>query len=70
MKTNIAPKNFTHEGAKAKNISKESELRRTVIGCLLWEDSFYEDGVSVAQRISDLVKVLPALVVPLIQTRL
>lgn len=63
MKTNVAPKKFTHEGAKTKNISKEAELRRTVMCCLLWEDSFYEDGVSVAQRISDLVKVLPAEVV-------
>lgn len=36
------------------------QLRRTVLSCLLWENSFYEDGVTIAQRIKDLVaKVNP-----------
>lgn len=57
MKTNIksTPKNFTHEGAVAKNINAKQELRRTVMSCLLWENSFYESGVDIASRIADLV---------------
>ena len=46
---------FTHEGAPAKIINAEAQLRRTVMACLLWEDSFYEDGQSVADRIKLLV---------------
>lgn len=58
MKTNTkAPKvkRATHEGAPAKRISALAELRRTVMACLLWEDNFYENGVSVADRIAKLV---------------
>lgn len=44
----------THEGAKAKRILPIQELRRSVLSCLLWEDSFYESGVSIAERIYDL----------------
>jgi hypothetical protein len=57
METNIknTPKNFTHEGAVAKNINAKQELRRTVMSCLLWENSFYESGVDIASRIADLV---------------
>lgn len=49
------PENFTHENAPAKVINAEAQLRRTVMACLLWEGTFYEDGVSVAQRIQDLI---------------
>lgn len=42
----------THEGAPAKRIGSEAQLRRTVMSCLLWEDEFYEDGVSIADRIA------------------
>jgi len=52
-----APK--THEGATAKRISPEQELRRTVMACLLWERTFYESGVAVADRIRDLVSRVP-----------
>jgi hypothetical protein len=45
----------THGGAKAVRISKEMELRRSVMACMLWEDGFYEDGVSNAERIKTLV---------------
>ena len=48
------PQVKTHEGAPAKRISKLAELRRSTLSCLLWEDSFYEDGVSIADRISQL----------------
>lgn len=45
---------YTHEGAPAKHINPEQALRRSVMACLLWEDSFYEDGVSIADRIAEL----------------
>src|SRR5215472_10289122 len=50
----------THEGAPARHISNEFELRRSVLACLLWESQFYEDGVEIAGRIAELVpKVEP-----------
>jgi hypothetical protein len=45
----------THEGAPAKRIDAEAQLRRSVMACLLWEDQFYEDGQSIADRIVGLV---------------
>ena len=45
----------THEGAPARNISPELQLRRSVMACLLWESQFYEDGVEIAGRIAELV---------------
>ena len=42
----------THEGAPAvANLTAEQLLRRSVMACLLWEDQFYEDGHSIADRI-------------------
>src|SRR5512144_2676227 len=56
----------THEGAPARNISPELQLRRSVLACLLWESQFYEDGVEIAGRIRELVaKVEPAKVAAL-----
>jgi 60 kDa SS-A/Ro ribonucleoprotein len=49
---------FTHEGAKAKAFTPEQELQRTLLNCLLWEDQFYEDGVSIADRIKALVPLV------------
>jgi hypothetical protein len=50
----------THEGAPARAVSPELALRRSVLACLLWESQFYEDGVEIAGRISELVpKVAP-----------
>lgn len=55
-KTNTRPTRArTHEGAPAKRINAELALRRAVLACLLWEDSFYESGQDVAERIGDLV---------------
>ena len=45
----------THEGAPARNILTELQLRRSVLACLLWEEQFYEDGVEIAGRIQSLV---------------
>lgn len=44
----------THEGAPARRISALQELRRSVMACLLWEDSFYEDGEDIATRLREL----------------
>jgi 60 kDa SS-A/Ro ribonucleoprotein len=43
------------EGAVAQKIDAKRELRRTVMACLLWEDTFYESGNDIAKRIADLV---------------
>lgn len=44
-------KRRTHEGAPAYGINAEQQLRRSIMACLLWEDSFYESGESIADRI-------------------
>lgn len=46
----------THEGAMAQRVSPKAELRRTVLTCLLWEDTFYEKGNDIAQRIASLAR--------------
>lgn len=43
----------THEGASAKRITPEQQLRRSVLSCFLWEKEFYENGVEIAKRIYD-----------------
>lgn len=62
-KTNVTRKPekvFTHPGANAVKVNAELQLRRSVMSCLLWEDEFYEDGVEISTRISDLIpKVKP-----------
>jgi len=50
----------THEGGPAKTLTPESELRRSVMACLLWEDQFYEDGVEISGRIAELVPKVEA----------
>lgn len=57
-KLNVAQKRtpvYTHEGARASSISQEQALRRAVMSCMLWEDEFYESGVTIAKRIADLI---------------
>ena len=55
---NLGPR--THEGAPARHLSPELQLRRSVLACLLWESQFYEDGVEISGRIAELVpKVAP-----------
>jgi 60 kDa SS-A/Ro ribonucleoprotein len=60
MKVNVATKNNlrTHEGAPARRIDAEQQLRRSLMACLLWEDTFYEDGISIAERIAYLVPLV------------
>jgi 60 kDa SS-A/Ro ribonucleoprotein len=55
---NLGPR--THEGAPARHISPELQLRRSVLACLLWESQFYEDGVEIAGRIAGLVPKVAA----------
>jgi 60 kDa SS-A/Ro ribonucleoprotein len=57
-KMNVWRKMFpvrTHEGAVAQKVDAKRELRRTVMTCLLWEDTFYEKGNDIAKRIAELV---------------
>jgi hypothetical protein len=54
----------THEGAPARLISPELQLRRSVLACMLWEDQFYESGVEIATRIAELVPQVDAARVP------
>jgi hypothetical protein len=49
---------LTREGASAKAFKPADELKRTLMNCLLWEDQFYEDGVSIAERIKLLVPLV------------
>lgn len=44
----------THEGAKTFKQSPEKELRRAVLSCMLWEDTFYESGEDIGSRIQSL----------------
>jgi len=53
---NKLPSIHTYEGGVAKRITVVAELERTVMACLLWEDTFYENGEDVATRISNLAR--------------
>lgn len=57
MRTNLkinVRQNTTHEGAPAySNLTAYQQLRRSVMSCFLWEDSFYEDGTSISDRITE-----------------
>jgi 60 kDa SS-A/Ro ribonucleoprotein len=46
----------THEGAVAQKVSPKLELRRTVLTCLLWEDTFYEKGSGIGAHVAELVR--------------
>lgn len=68
MRTNVRAvvAERTHEGAPARRVGAEAQLRRSVLSCMLWESTFYEDGVSIAERIATLVgEVEPAMVAAL-----
>lgn len=49
---------YTHEGAPAKIVDAVSQLERSVMSCMLWEDGFYETGIEIAKRIKDLCAVI------------
>lgn len=46
---------YTHEGGQAyPHLTVYQQLRRSVLACLLWEDTFYEQGQDIATRIATL----------------
>lgn len=47
--------NRTHEGASSPTQKPLDELKRSVLACLLWEDTFYESGENVVERIKKLI---------------
>lgn len=60
--TKAAPSSrpLTYEGTPAKRLTDVQALRRAVMSCLLWENTFYETGNKIADTIRDLVlKVEP-----------
>ncbi len=48
----------THEGAPVVELTAEQKLRRSVLACMLWEKTFYENGDSIANRIKTLVPLV------------
>jgi len=52
--TGFAPR--THEGAVVNRTTAEQDLVRSVLSCMLFEDTFYESGESIAETITSLVK--------------
>jgi 60 kDa SS-A/Ro ribonucleoprotein len=50
----------TYEGAPAAILTDEQALRRSVLSCMLWEAEFYEDGVTIAERVRTLVPKVDA----------
>lgn len=50
---------YTHGGVAAyPHLTPLMQLRRSVLACLLWEDTFYEDGQSIADRIAEEAKAV------------
>jgi 60 kDa SS-A/Ro ribonucleoprotein len=59
MRLNRAlPSDTNAEGTTVSRITYEAALRRSVLSCMLWEDSFYEKGSEIAERIAALVPVV------------
>jgi 60 kDa SS-A/Ro ribonucleoprotein len=54
LNTSVKFTEKTHEGAPAARMNPEQALRRSVLSCLLWENEFYENGKTIAERILDL----------------
>lgn len=59
MRKNVAaskgPKELTHEGRVVKRLDPMQQLRRAVLANMLWEDTFYESGEAIANRIKKLL---------------
>lgn len=51
----VTPAPRTHGGAPAVRIPAAEQLRRVVMACMLWEDSFYVDGRTHAELVKELV---------------
>jgi hypothetical protein len=50
----------THGGAPTFEEGAKQQLERAVMTCMLWENAFYEDGVSIADRIVELIPKVKA----------
>lgn len=60
MRSNVRPTpsafaGTTFEGAPARKLTPEQLLRRSVMACMLFENTFYEDGQTIATRIQNLI---------------
>jgi len=55
MKLNVFPKLHltTHEGGPSTKVPPLAQLRRLTMACMLWEDTFYVDGKTVADQIAE-----------------
>ena len=62
MRTNTKATNKirTHEGATAAPQNDLQKLRRSTMSCMLFEGEFYEDGQTIASRITDLASRVSA----------
>lgn len=58
-KTRIPSTGITHEGAIVRVANPVEQLRRVVMTCLLFEDTFYVDGVEITDQIKNLVAQVP-----------
>lgn len=56
MKTNVKKTSPNAYGNQTRELTAYEKLQRSVINCLLWEDTFYEDGESIADRIKKYMK--------------
>lgn len=62
MRTNLKssyPQARTHEGAPSASITPTQALERSVMACMLFEDTFYESGEDSATRIRKLCAQVP-----------
>jgi 60 kDa SS-A/Ro ribonucleoprotein len=50
----------TAEGGAAVRIGAVAQLQRLLNACMLWEDTFYQDGKDVATLMRELVRQVPA----------
>lgn len=56
MKTNVKKASPNAYGNQTRELTAYEKLQRSAINCLLWEDTFYEDGESIADRIKTYMK--------------
>ena len=59
MRSNKPFYETSHTGVKVRPVDAETQLKRAVMTCMLWEDYYYETGESVADRITSCIKQLP-----------
>lgn len=53
MKINVKKTSPNAYGNQTRELTAYEKLQRSAINCLLWEDTFYEDGESIADRIKN-----------------